>query len=704
MGNQYRFGAFELDGRTGELRKSGIRIKLGGQPLEVLTLLVERQGDLVTRAELKDALWKQESFTDFDHGVNTAVQRIRRVLGDSVQAPLFIETLPRKGYRFIAAVERVEPQREKRAPPRPSERRRAIAVLAAGLVASGYVLWPGSEPEPLAFTERAITFDPDLERRPELSPDGTRVAYQVGDPARAGSNPDIYVRLVEPDATKPLRVTSGPSVEVSPTWSPDGSKLAFFRLLKRRVRPEASRFELVVASPAENPREEILTEFAARGGQVEAAWSPDGRYIAFGCRPDGSAGWNHLCVYSFEASQHWAINDDYGNFSWPKVGPDGRAVIYRRAELNFQALSEDLHADEEARILAPGFLYPYPAGWSVDGTQAYFFGRSPEHQYGLWSVGLEPGASPRLVRTIEPPASTGGHFPSLRWTPSGQMRIVYGRRDREADIMLVDLSRDPPSPPVRLAQTSRADFNPQFSSDGERLAFISNRTGLDALWVSDLSGASQELVAEFWPFAGYSRPSWSPDGKRIAVDALHETDFRDVYVVDLASKRVGPSLTTSGGRMPAWTADAEWLYYTPSDTAAIRRLNVSSHETESFLDKLGQGPFAESFDEQTLYFLHGLELMQVALDKQGRPSGKPESIVGDVVSFGLAKTGVYAMTRTGAVVVFDPVLSKVRPVFEVPFEFHGLQSGMSVSPDGRWLAYTYWMSDETDLMLLETVP
>ena len=99
-----RFGAFELDLRTGELRKSGVRINLPEQPFQVLKALLDRPGDLVTREELRQRLWPAETFVDFEHGLNAAVRRLRDALGDSADVPRFVETLPRRGYRFIAPV------------------------------------------------------------------------------------------------------------------------------------------------------------------------------------------------------------------------------------------------------------------------------------------------------------------------------------------------------------------------------------------------------------------------------------------------------------------------------------------------------------------------------------------------------------------------------------------------------------------------
>lgn len=101
---RYRFGVFDVDPRSGELRKQGIRLRLRGRPFELLTLLLERAGEVVTREELRERLWAADTFVDFDHGVNTSVNKLREVLGDSAASPRFIETVPRRGYRFVAPV------------------------------------------------------------------------------------------------------------------------------------------------------------------------------------------------------------------------------------------------------------------------------------------------------------------------------------------------------------------------------------------------------------------------------------------------------------------------------------------------------------------------------------------------------------------------------------------------------------------------
>ena len=106
---RYRFGAFEADSATGELRRQGLRLKLNAQPFQVLLMLLDRPGEVLTREEISRELWPDGTFVDYEHGVNSAVNRIREALGDAASSPRFVETLARRGYRFVAPVERIGP-------------------------------------------------------------------------------------------------------------------------------------------------------------------------------------------------------------------------------------------------------------------------------------------------------------------------------------------------------------------------------------------------------------------------------------------------------------------------------------------------------------------------------------------------------------------------------------------------------------------
>ena len=100
-----RFGPFELDQDAGELRKGGTKVRLQEQPLQILEILLGQPGKVVTREELRNQIWPSDTFVDFDHGINNAIKRLREALGDTTETPLYIETLPRRGYRFIGNIE-----------------------------------------------------------------------------------------------------------------------------------------------------------------------------------------------------------------------------------------------------------------------------------------------------------------------------------------------------------------------------------------------------------------------------------------------------------------------------------------------------------------------------------------------------------------------------------------------------------------------
>ena len=126
----YRFGLYEADTRSGELRRNGVKQKIQGQPFEVLVALLERPGDVVTREELRQRLWPSDTFVDFDHSLNTAINKVRDVLGDTASNPRFLETIPKRGYRFIAPVQ-VEGEDEKNIEPAAPIRSETAATVAA---------------------------------------------------------------------------------------------------------------------------------------------------------------------------------------------------------------------------------------------------------------------------------------------------------------------------------------------------------------------------------------------------------------------------------------------------------------------------------------------------------------------------------------------------------------------------------------------
>ena len=148
----FRFGVYEADANTGELRKSGTRLRLQEQPFQVLVMLLERPGELVTREEIRQRLWPADTFVDFDHSLNTVINKLRETLGDSASNPRFVETLARRGYRFLAWVEKV-PAGGEPAPPPASPAARNAAPPASEAVR----VEPPSAASPAAIQQNSAT-------------------------------------------------------------------------------------------------------------------------------------------------------------------------------------------------------------------------------------------------------------------------------------------------------------------------------------------------------------------------------------------------------------------------------------------------------------------------------------------------------------------------------------------------------------------
>jgi DNA-binding winged helix-turn-helix (wHTH) protein len=233
-----RFGAFEVDLRAGELRKDGVKLKLTGQPFQVLTILLEQPGEVATREELQKRLWP-DTFVDVDHNLNTAINKIREVLGDSAEIPRFVETLPRRGYRFIALLDNdsnggnpgaITIADTVRAPRRRVLRASLLLGTLTLLSGAGFLFYKGGHApaSPRQRTLTRVTFDDGLQIGATWSPDGRFIAYS----SDHGGKLDIWMQQVSGD---PIQITEGPGNKWAPNWSPDGIHRVPLGKWQRRV-------------------------------------------------------------------------------------------------------------------------------------------------------------------------------------------------------------------------------------------------------------------------------------------------------------------------------------------------------------------------------------------------------------------------------------------------------------------------------------
>jgi DNA-binding winged helix-turn-helix (wHTH) protein/Tol biopolymer transport system component len=504
-----RVGTYEVDLRTGELRKAGMKLKFGGQPFQVLTILLERPGDVVTRDELQKRLWP-DTFVDVDRNLNTSINKIREVLEDFAENPRFIETLPRRGYRFIAPVESYTPSpgQPVETPPtiklriwkRPAYYRLAFLV-GVMIAAAALILWrsvgrpPGvprvvhfikltnvgqAKMGPLATDGSRIYFN-------ELLPSGRDLIAQV--PVKGGEVVPLSVPLDQPkvfdvskDGTELLvakRESNLNSLWVQPVagGSPHrvGSFLAWDAVFGRDATSVIYVYKHDVRSADRNSTSSRKL-FTADGYPFGLSLSPDGRILRF-----------TQVNYEFETSTITEARTDgtglrrlfqgqYG--AWT---PDGRYFVFQRM---------------------------------VGGT--FDLWASPEQRSQDWrtredkSIPFTPGS---LELTNPLPSKDGKKIFAVGGTRQAEI-VRYDSRSREFVPYLNGISAE------GLA----------FSPDGQWVAYTSYPEY--ALWRSKTDG-TERLQLTFPPMVA-GGPRWSPDGKQIAFHALVPGAPYNIYIISSA--------------------------------------------------------------------------------------------------------------------------------------------------------------------------
>jgi DNA-binding winged helix-turn-helix (wHTH) protein/Tol biopolymer transport system component len=461
-----RFGTFELDVRSGELRRNGTRIRLQDQPFQVLLTLLDSPGEIVTREELHTKLWPADTFVDFDHGLNAAVKRLRDALGDTADDPRYIETLARKGYRFVAPVTSNKASTQPSlAPPSvtkndPSRQRRfqLFAAAAVILLIGSLAGWLISRSfRPVWPTEQRLTANPsDLPIiRAVISPDGKTLAYAD----RTG----LFLREI---ASGEAHAVSLPDKfrAVPTAWFPDGTHLVVTKLPMPGEMPSVWSVSVLGGTPR------ML---------VDDAW---------------------VGILSADASQlAFSRGDKYSQSIWiePTAGGEPRRILDNPEEM-IGAMA-----------------------WSADGKHLAFIRRI----YSAGYVGEEPSimvaslADGKLDQLLSNPSLED----ALAWSSDG--RLIYSQVEpppntRESNLWT--LSPDPQSGrpsgnPSRLTIGPDLKTLPSLSSDGKTLAFL-RQTAQAEIYIGELSNdlrslaSAKRLILE----EGTNRPyAWTADSQSV---------------------------------------------------------------------------------------------------------------------------------------------------------------------------------------------
>jgi Tol biopolymer transport system component/DNA-binding winged helix-turn-helix (wHTH) protein len=705
-----RFGAFELDPRAGELRKADVRVSLQEQPFKVLECLLQRPGELITREELRQRLWPADTFVDFEHGVNAAVKRLRETLGDSAETPRFVETVPRRGYRFIAPVERAQtpvdahsapavPAVDQRVFTEPAARpnRGSARVVGAGVVGllvvglfGAWLLSRSSKVPAPPMKVVALTLLKGSAIGADFSGDGTRVAFTWN--GQAPDNFDIYVQLT--GSAEPQPLSSDPAFEANPIWSPDDMRIAYLRF-----NPEANALNVWVM-PAIGGRG---YELSALPVSLGISWSPDGRYIIAAREPPNS-GVYRISLQSGEPHALFQATAP-GIIRWPALSPDGRLLAYaacREPIYRSDCRVETIAVDAAGAIHGEPRRLTRKTVWSVEGitwgrdSQFLVYGADEQAALSLWRVGVDGKRPPARIELA------GHNATAPRITRSGG--LVFSRRIEDQDVYRLQLGR----PAEAVARSAVFDGSPQFSPDGLRFAFCSARSAdVMEVWTAASDGSDAHRLTH-GPGAWQCSPAWSPDGTQIAFDSLTDDGEWHIWTVASAGGIPRP-LTREPGKqnVPTWSYDGEWIYFSweQGGTRDIWRIHLKNGTREP-VTRGGAGIVGrESADRQSV--IYQPKTFDAPLLAQPLGGGASRPILPCVAdaAYSVRPAGIYYVPcqdpahphPNRQLRLLNPGTGEDRLVGDL----EGFTRHLAVSPDGQTILYSRLASSRADLMMIQ---
>jgi DNA-binding winged helix-turn-helix (wHTH) protein/Tol biopolymer transport system component len=598
-----RFGSFEVDLRAGELRKSGMKIKLQGQPLDVLALLLERPGQVVTREELQQKLWATDTFVDFEHGLNKAISRVREALADEADNPRFIETLPRRGYRFIAPVEGMPRATGGQSVPVLPGQSGGLpywhewwgrTFLALLLLAGGVGLFYSARrsvpvTSPSEYTQ--ITNFTDSAVAPSLSPDGRMVTFKRSENAFASIG-QIYVKLL-PNG-EPVRLTNDSDFKYAPVFAPDGSRVAYTDFSFTRTPLGFNTWTVPVLGGQPTlllPNASGLTWITDQ--RILFSEVKTGFHMGIVTATESRA--NRREIY-FPANERAMAHYAYAS-------PDGKSILV-------------VEMDQTHAFHQPCRLVPFDgssagkqvgprgtctsAAWSPDGKWMYF-GVMIGHDSHLWRQKFPDGAPEQI--TFGPSEEEG-----LAVAPDGRS-LVTSVGTRRSAVWIHDESGE------RAISSEGYAVAPHLSRDGRRVFYLfaqdlvleggigwMNSSG--DLRSVDLGSGKTDSVLPGMSVTDYDI---SRDEKEVAFTTTGSSGEKTIWLADL-DRRTPPRQIARVGDEVSFGADGDLIFRSlEEETQGLVRIKRDGRQQERIttvpvLDKLAVSPDGElvivySFDD-----------------------------------------------------------------------------------------------------------
>lgn len=465
----------------------------------------------------------------------------------------------------------------------------AVAVAAVATFAPWRQFAGDRTPAEASLQPVPLTSYPGLESPGSFSPDGNQVVFSWDGEAR--DNFDIYVKLLGPGP--PLRLTTDPLPDGGPRWSPDGRHIAFLRRIERDV------VAVTLVPPLGGPERRLAllrTRLVLGAVLTTVCWTPDSRHLfVSGSRSPGEPNQLHrVSIDTGDIETLRTVDAVAEGYAGLDVSPDGRRLAAvrldstgsRRLELN--TLSSD-YRPQEASVLESAGTNVGAARWTAD-SRDLVFSISVNNPLPLYRVHAD-GGKPTAMAWVGP----GAYSPIVAATGG---RLVFGRDSRDTNIWRVRLDESGTRSlgVDQLASSSFREVFPQYSPDGQRLAFFSNRGGSVQIWTSAADGSRAVQLTSLDPKATTGSPRWSPDGQRIAFDSNANGGYQ-IYLINADGGQ--PRALTSGPTsnfIPAWSPDGRWIYFSSNRGGRLEvwRMTADGSSPEQITHGGGAAPTVSS--------------------------------------------------------------------------------------------------------------
>jgi len=734
----YTFDEYRLDVRERRVWRGSSLVQMSPKTFDLLVVMVQGAGRLLQKEFLIRSLWPDSYVQDANLSVH--ISNLRKVLGENSESQQFIETVPKVGYRLVVPVSRTpafldldltettrpeeeflaqqieaDPQVEMgqypggHIPPNTqllqlfsSGRNRLwlisflLAVCLAGALTVTVLAVRAHRSSDAHSTTRPLTGTPGQFLQPSFSPDGKELAYTWR--SSTDTHQSVYLQSISSEDRRLFADSNGD--DYSPVWSPDGSEIAFLH-----ASSSDQPLELIIARK-DNPalRRRVAAICPANDifrTSPTLSWSPDGDTLVTTDCPAGNAS-PAITLISIKTGQKLSIThppsrtwDDQAVFS-----PDGRQIAFRRSRGD---------ASDEIYVL------PSPGGqereltfrsspvdgltWSRDGKRIVFSSGQATSLGSIWSLNLA-GGDPVVITT---PLT---HTSSPAIAPAGH-RMAYVNSPMNVSVWRLSTGVHHDAEP--FISSNFFDASAVYSPDGKYVAFRSDRSGTNEIWICRSDGTEPRSITHFnGPMTG--SPRWSPDGRSVAFDS-RVGGHADVYVVHVDGgepvRITDSGKTNSDNVVPSWSHDGEAIYFSSNRTGSWQ---IWRHTLDNGADfqVTTHGGFngMETADGRSLIYVANLERTEIRqLTLQGLGKDLP------LASLGPGLWHAWTISRDDLFFLKPSSASSIATLFHLDLKSDRLQSigqvsqvvndTLSASPDGRSILFARRTNADTSVMILD---